>query len=223
MVLHPIAVSLLTFLRIHVKLTLSKQKVSSSFLWPITNSHCVDFPVLVNNSYSSLLRNPVSVSHLLFHTTSFGWALWYPLTLLNMNFFQVPPTQESLTFIMPYITASGVLDTGIFEQQRTNTQMYLSAPKSSFTAIEPHDTQQAVFITVDFSSCPLLPLSTVMAQFISPLNLTFLGWRGLFFSLVKWAAADSSLTTHHDWPLISPSPYFPNEIVSPDLQVKTLM
>lgn len=95
--------------------------------------------------------------------------------------------------------------------------------KSSFTAIEPHDTQQAVFITVDFSSCPLLPLSTVTAQFISPLNLTFLGWRGLFFSLVKWAAADSSLTTHHDWPLISPSPYFPNEIVSPDLQVKTLM
>ena len=75
---------------------------------------------------------------------------------------------------------------------------------------------------MELPSRPLLSLSAVVAHFISPLNLIFRGWNGLFVSLVGWAATDSSLTTHHNWPFISPSLYFPNEIVSPDLQVKSL-
>lgn len=85
-----------------------------------------------------------------------------------------------------------------------------------------HGIQQAAFIIVDLSSCPLLPVFTVMAQFIS--HFPWVKWFVcLFVSLVEWAAADSSLTTHHNWPFISPLLYFPNEIVSPDLQVKSLI
>lgn len=44
------------------------------------------------------------------------------------KFLQPKSLQPSL-----FLTSLQVLETGIFEQQKTNTQMYLSAPKSSFS------------------------------------------------------------------------------------------
>lgn len=74
----------------------------------LTNSHCVGFPVLVNNSYILLLRKHLcaSIPHIS-HFTSFAWVLWGPTALLKCRSKFLQPLSSTLT-----ISAMGALESG---------------------------------------------------------------------------------------------------------------